>query len=450
MTTSLLTDQYELTMLEASMKSGLYRKKSSFEVFCRALPPGRRYGVVGGIERVVQAISQFRFDPDSLDFLRKNRIVGEDTLTFLENYNFSGDVWAYDEGDLYFPYSPIMRIDAPLGEAMLLETVVLSILNFDSSIASAGARIVGAANTRSLIEMGSRRIHEVSAVSAARMAYIVGFAATSNLMAGRLYAIPTAGTVAHSFILAHKDEYSAFKAQIEMQGTKTTLLVDTYDIEEGIKMAVSVAGSNLNAIRIDSGDPSVESQKARQLLDSLGANNTKIVLSGDLDEFAIEALSSQPIDSFGVGTRLVTGSGAPTANFVYKLIAIETEGRSGHLLPVAKRSILKSNHGGRKTAARAFNENGIAIKEVLAIIGDSDLIGASDRYKSNRKLQKKIIEDGKVLLDKSLSDLRYQHTEYLKELGSVTKDISPGSPCIDTVLLNQDGTVSDLNKTADR
>lgn len=442
MDTSLLTDQYELTMLEASMKSGLYRKKASFEVFCRSLPEGRRYGVVGGIERVVQAISEFRFDTDSLDFLRHKRIIGDDALTFLKNYRFSGDVWAYDEGDLYFPYSPIMRIDAPLGEAMLLETVVLSILNFDSSIASAGSRIVRAAGNRSLVEMGSRRIHEFAAVSAARMAYIVGFSATSNLMAGRLYDIPTAGTVAHSFILAHKDERSAFRAQIEAQGPNTTLLVDTYEIEAGIKEAVSVAGNNLNAIRIDSGDPTIECQKARSLLDSLGAVNTKIVLSGDLDEFSIEQLSSLPIDSFGVGTRLVTGSGAPTANFVYKLIAIENEYGSDHLLPVAKRSALKSTHGGRKVPVRALSKEGTATKEVLAIVDHSDLIGVDSRFGVNRRLHKKIIGNGKVLLDKSLDTLRSLHVEYMNELEPIAKGLSPGPPCIETVLLNQDGTLS--------
>ena len=234
---------------------------------------------------------------------------------------------------------------------MLLETLTLSILNHDSAIASAAARMVTAARGRPILEMGSRRTHEAAAIAASRAAYLAGFVATSNLEAGRRYGVPTSGTSAHAFTLLHKSEIEAFQAQIDAFGTDTTLLVDTYDITQGIRNAVAAAGPRLRAIRIDSGDLDVMATGARELLDELGAHDTKIVVSGDLDEFSIAALAAAPVDIYGAGTAVVVGSGAPTAQLVYKLV--EVEGR-----PVAKRSEHKGTTGGRKVSVRRPQAHG--------------------------------------------------------------------------------------------
>ncbi len=248
------------------------------------------------------------------------------------------------------PGSPVLTVQGLLGEGLLLETLALSVLNADSAIASAAARMVLAAQGRPLLEMGGRRTHEQAAVSAARAAYVAGFSSTSNLEAGRRHGVPTVGTSAHAFTLAHGDEKAAFRAQVEALGVGTTLLVDTYDTEQGLRNAVEVAGTGLGAVRLDSGEPAEQARAARTLLDSLGATGTRIVTTGDLDEHRIAELADAPVDAYGVGTSLVTGSGAPTCGFVYKLVAVE--GADGRLRPVAKKSSGKATVGGRKWAYR--------------------------------------------------------------------------------------------------
>lgn len=438
MTKSLLTDHYEFTMLQAAMKSGVATKRTCFEVFARTLPAGRRFGVTAGIGRLVNALADFRFDEEDLRFLADRKILEKSTLNYLENFRFSGNIWAYSEGDLFFPHSPVARVEAPFGEAVLLETLILSILNYDSAVASAGARMISAARGRQLIEMGSRRTHELAAVSAARSAYIVGFASTSNLRAGKEYAIPTAGTVAHAFILAHHDEKSAFEAQIQAQGTSTTILVDTYGIEDGIRSAIAAAGNSLGAIRIDSGDPAFEARKARNLLDSLGAQQTKIVISGDLDEYSIDELSSEPIDIFGVGTRLVTGSGAPTANFVYKLVAIDKSG-AGHFDEVAKTSESKSTVGGRKFPWRVFDDAQNARYEYLELIDRPASPNQAFSGQLMRPLQEEIICNGEPTREFALDGLRIRHREFISEFSVAATEITAGDPAIDTVLSGSDG-----------
>ncbi len=355
---ALRTDRYELTMLAAALADGAAQRRCSFEVFARRLPNGRRYGVVAGTERLLDAIERFRFGDAELAALDAAGVVDGPALDWLAGYRFGGDVDAYPEGELYFPGSPVLTVTGSFAEAVVLETLVLSVINHDSAVASAAARMVTAADGRPLIEMGSRRTHEDAAVDAARAAYLAGFAATSNLEAGRRHAIPTAGTAAHAFVLLHDSEEAAFAAQVATLGVKTTLLVDTYDIAAGIETAVRVAGPELGAIRIDSGDLGVLTRQARAQLDALGAPGTQIVVSGDLDEYAIAALRAEPVDSYGVGTSVVTGSGAPTAGMVYKLV--EVDGR-----PVAKRSSHKESRGGRKSALRRYKPTGTALEEVV-------------------------------------------------------------------------------------
>lgn len=362
------TDRYELTMVAAALRAGLADVPCTFEVFARRLPDGRRYGVVAGTGRVVEAILDFRFAADELAWLREEGVVDETTASWLEAYRFGGDVDGYPEGEVWFPDSPVLTVRGGFAEAVVLETVVLSILNHDSAVAAAAARMVVAAGDRPILEMGGRRTHEDAAVAAARAAYVAGFASTSNLAAGRGYGIPTAGTAAHAFTLLHAEELDAFRAQVASQGTATTLLVDTYDISHGIELAVTAAGPQLGAIRIDSGDLGPLAHRARAQLDELGASGTRIVVSGDLDEHAIAALAAAPVDLYGAGTAVVTGSGAPTAGFVYKLV--EVDGR-----PVAKRSEHKASHGGSKAALRAHRASGIATEEVV-VSGSRDEVEA--------------------------------------------------------------------------
>ena len=281
---ALLTDHYELTMVSAALRDGTADRRCVFEVFRGGLPAGRRYGVVAGTGRLIDLIRDFRFDPDEIEFLRRTGVVDDRAARWLADYRFSGDVDGYAEGELFFPGSPILTVSGTFAECVVLETLVLSVLNHDCAVAAAAARMVTAARGRALIEMGSRRAHEEAAVAAARAAYLAGFRFTSNLAAGQRYGIPTAGTAAHAFTLLHDDEQAAFASQVATLGKDTTLLVDTYDISQGIRNAIAVAGPELRAVRIDSGDLAVIAQQSRELLDSLGATETKIIVSGDLEE----------------------------------------------------------------------------------------------------------------------------------------------------------------------
>jgi nicotinate phosphoribosyltransferase len=360
-TTALLTDKYELTMLAAALRDGTAHRSSTFEVFARRLPEGRRYGIVAGTARFMEALPQFRFDDDTLATLED--FLDPDTTNYLADYKFSGDIDGYAEGELYFPGSPVLSVRGTFAESVILETLALSIFNHDSAIASAAARMVSAAEGRTLIEMGSRRTHEQAAVAASRAAYLAGFAGSSNLEAQRRYGVPALGTSAHAFTLLHAtadgpDEPAAFRAQVAALGVGTTLLVDTYDITTGVANAVEAAGPELGAVRIDSGDLGVLVHQVRAQLDALGATNTKIVVSSDLDEFSIATLSAAPVDSFGVGTSLVTGSGAPTAGMVYKLVEVDG-------IPVEKRSTHKESHGGRKQAHRLAKSTGTVVEELI-------------------------------------------------------------------------------------
>ncbi|MGO3209769.1 nicotinate phosphoribosyltransferase [Brachybacterium sp. AOP42-E1-35] len=350
MTSALLTDLYELTMLEAAREAGTASRRCVFEVFTRSLPDGRRYGALAGTGRVLDAIADFRFDDSDLRYLRKAGVLKEETLAHLSDYRFTGDVHGYEEGELYFPGSPVLRIEGSFENAVLLETVVLSILNHDSGVASAGSRMTTAARGRPCIEMGGRRVHEDGAIAAARAAYVVGFASTSNLAAGAHYRIPVAGTAAHAFTLLFDTEEEAFRAQLASQGVGTTVLVDTYDVETAVRTAVELAGPQLGAVRLDSGDLGEQAVQVRALLDSLGATGTRITATGDLDEYRVEELKDAPLDGYGIGTRLVTGGGHPAPGFVYKLV--EREDAEGQMQPVGKRSSGKATLGAGKAAYR--------------------------------------------------------------------------------------------------
>jgi nicotinate phosphoribosyltransferase len=422
MSSALLTDHYELTMLQAALVSGAARRRAVFEVFARHLPGGRRYGVVAGTGRLLDRLEEFQFGDEELAFLEERRVVDAPTLAFLADYRFTGDVYGYREGDTFFPGSPILVVEGTFAEAVLLETLFLSILNHDSAIATAASRMVGAAGGRPIIEMGSRRTHEISAVAAARAAYLAGFATTSNLMAGHVYGVPTAGTSAHAFTLVHDSEADAFRAQLGSLGAATTLLVDTYDVATAVRLAVELAGADLGAVRIDSGDLAAAAVDVRQQLDALGAKGTRIVVTSDLDEFSIAALAAAPVDGYGVGTSLVTGSGAPTAALVYKLVA--REDADGLLQPVAKRSVGKPSRGGRKWAYREL-QAGTAVAELISNrpLGDE----------AGRPLLVPLVRDGETVGREPLDAARDRHRITMRELPATALSLSPGDPAVPSI-----------------
>jgi nicotinate phosphoribosyltransferase len=420
--TALLTDHYELTMLQAALAGGTAHRRSVFELFGRRLPEGRRYGVVAGVGRALDAIEAFRFDDQVLAAL--DGVVDQSTLEWLAGYRFSGDVWGYAEGEMYFAHSPLLIVESSFAEAVVLETLLLSIYNHDSAIASAASRMTCAAGDRPCIEMGSRRTHEEAAVAAARAAYVAGFSGTSNLAARDRYGVPTTGTSAHSFTLLHDTEEEAFRAQVTSLGTGTTLLVDTYDIAEAVRLGVEVAGPGLGAVRLDSGDLAALAVEVRAQLDELGATETHIVVTSDLDEFAIGALAAAPVDAYGVGTQLVTGSGHPTSGFVYKLVAREDDG--GELQSVAKRSVDKISMGGRKYALRRLRD-GVAEAEVVGI----GTPAANDG--DDRELLVPLVREGEVVGREPLEAARRRHQRGRAELPPSAQQMSRGEPVIPTL-----------------
>ena len=427
MTSALLTDRYELTMIDAALREGRALRPSVFELFARRLPAGRRFGVVAGTGRFLDLLEDFRFGPNELAWLKSERVVSEDTLDWLEGFRFSGDIRGYAEGELYFPGSPLLVVEGSFAEAVLLETLALSVFNYDSAVASAAARMVSAADGRPLSEMGSRRTGERSAVAAARAAYIAGFAATSNLQAGREWGIPTMGTAAHAFTLLFDSEEDAFRAQVDAMGPRTTLLVDTYDIPRGVETAVRVAGTGLGAVRIDSGDLGVVVREVRAQLDALGATGTRITVTNDLDEHAIAALSSAPVNSYGVGTSVVTGSGSPAAGMVYKLVAHVDS--SGDWLAVGKKSAGKATVGGRKQPVRALID-GVAVAEDI-YVEDPPMDAAA-----GRPLLVDLVRGGSLEPTftgaAGVADARARHAAAIAELPPQALSLSRGEPAIPT------------------
>ena len=427
-TTSLLTDHYELTMLQAALASGTAHRRCTFEVFTRRLPAGRRYGVLAGTGRFLEGLQSFRFDDEDLSFLASRNVVNAQTLKYLENFRFTGNIRGYVEGEIFFPHSPVVQVEATFAEACVLETYLLSILNYDSAVASAASRMTAAAGHRPCIEMGSRRAHERAAVSAARAAAIAGFAATSNLEAGKRYGLHTLGTSAHAFTLLYDSEREAFEAQLQSLGARTTLLADTYDVENAVRLGVELAGEELGGIRLDSGDLVASAQRVRELLDSLGNHNTKITVTSDLDEYAIASLAAAPVDSYGVGTRLVTGSGAPTSAMVYKLV--ERENTAGELEPVAKTSAGKRSLGGAKQAARRHNSLGIATAELIGT-GNNPAV-----LENTRDLIRDFVVSGELLPgftgEEAVRNATERHSASLAELPESARRLSEGEPVIPT------------------
>ena len=434
--TSLLTDMYELTMLQGALASGAASRRSVFELFGRRLPGSRRFGVVAGTGRVLEALDRFEFSPEQIQWLAEKKVVSDTALEYLSSFRFRGNISGYAEGECYFPGSPLLTVEGTFAECTLLETLLLSIYNYDCAVASAASRMTIAAHGRPCLDMGARRGHERAAVSAARASVIGGFAGTSDLEAGKRYGIPVIGTAAHAFTLLHDSERQAFDAQIASLGPNTTLLVDTYNVTEGVKTAVEAAraaGGELGAVRLDSGDLVAQAFTVRGQLDALGATSTKITVTSDLDEYAIAALGAAPVDSYGVGTRLITGSGVPTAALVYKLVSREDS--NGNMVGVAKKSASKNTVAGKKYAGRLYDEDGYASEEIL-FTGCAEEAAAFFEENGARPLQVPLIVDGEIQSEawssQALSEAQAHHLRSRNELPYQAWRLSEGEPAIPT------------------
>ena len=429
---AMMTDMYEYTMLDAALKDGTANRKGVFEIFTRHLPEGRRYGVVAGTGRILDALERFHLDDDDLRFLSDRKIVSAETIAWLERFHFSGSIKGYREGEMFFPNSPVLQVEGTFGECTLLETLLLSILNYDCAVASAASRMVTAAKDRPCMDMGGRRTNEWSAVAASRAAVVGGFQGTANLLAAQLYGLKAIGTAAHCFTLVHDSERDAFISQIDALGRNTTLLVDTYNIEEAVKTAVEVAGPELGGVRIDSGDLAALAQRVRNQLDALGATNTKITVTNDLDEYALAALQTAPVDSYGVGTRLVTGSGAPTCAMVYKLT--ERENADGVMQPVAKKSKDKATVPGRKLAFRSYEYNLADCEHVIS--GSEDQLAAFRPEEGWKDLLVDFVDHGQIDATWQGHDAIMAAHDYrakaLAELPITAQSLMRGEPVIPT------------------
>jgi nicotinate phosphoribosyltransferase len=371
-TSGLLTDLYELTMAAGYVQKKI-DARATFELFVRHLPAHRNYLVAAGLDQALEFLETFRFSAQDICYVSELpafRHVGSAFLKFLEAFRFTGDVWALPEGTIFFPGEPLLRVIAPIAEAQLVETGLLSLLHLQTLIASKAARLTTAAGARPVIEFGSRRAHGIEAgVLAARGAFIGGCAGTSNTYAGNSFGIPVYGTQAHSWIMAHEDECSAFSNFLDVFPDNATLLVDTYDVRTAVEKIVTLARKPY-AIRLDSGNVLADSRWSRERLDAAGWKDVKIFVSGDLDEHRIAALlhDGACIDSFGVGTALVTSADAAFLSVIYKLVEVD---EGGQVRSTAKLSEAKKTYPGRKQVFRFINKDGIFVSDLIGLEDES-------------------------------------------------------------------------------
>lgn len=432
----MLMDLYELTMSNGYFIEGKQQQRVVFDVFYRRNPDNAGFAIFAGLEQIIEFIENMHFDESDIAYLRSLNYFGEEFLDYLYNFRFTGDIYSFKEGTIIYPHEPIMTIVAPLIEAQIIETAILTQINHQSLIATKAHRIVRAAQGRSVSDMGARRAHNIdAAVYGARAAYIGGVHNTATLMAGKLFDIPVTGTMAHSWIMFHGSEYEAFKRYAEIYPESAVFLVDTFNtLSSGVPNAIRVAkevlipmGKRLKAIRIDSGDIAYLSKKARQLLNEAGLEDCKIIASNSLDEYTITSIISQGgcIDLYGVGERLITSYSSPTFGAVYKLVAIE---KDGEFVPTIKLSdnIEKTTNPGYKNIYRVYGENGEAVADLMTKKGEKVDLSSPYPYvypkksweKRNfsnctlKELQMQVIKDGKRIYPKQdITAIR----EYVKQ-----------------------------------
>jgi len=418
----LFLDLYELTMAQAYFK---YKRNTlaCFDLFVRDLPLNRNYLLVSGLSDIIDFVSNLKFSKIALDYLKTKKLFSQDFLDYLKNFRFKGDLWALPEGELCFANEPILRVEANIIEAQILEGFLLNTINLQTMLASKASRIVIAAKDKQLYDFSLRRTQgQDAAIKAARCSYIAGFSGTSNVLAGFLYNIPVVGTMAHSFVMSFPKEIESFLAYSNCFPEKTILLVDTYNTEKGIKNAIKVGlqlkkrGFRLLGIRLDSGDIVSLAKKARQMLDRAGLNYVKILASGNLDEYKIEKIlkSQPPIDSFGVGTHMGTSSDSPYLDVIYKLSQVSYDKKK--FLPTMKLSQKKSNYPGRKQIYRIKDKDGIFLRDIL---------GLEEEKIKGIPLLRKVIDKGKIVYrSPNLEKIKEYALENLSYLSSSYKDIN--------------------------
>jgi len=364
----LLADLYELTMAAGYCETG-FQARATFELSVRSLPARRNFLVAAGLEQALEFLETVRFQEGEIDYLRRHPAfarIGSAFFDYLAGFRFSGDVLAMPEGTLCFPGEPILRVTAPIAEAQIVETALLATMSFQTMIASKAARVVESAAGRPVVEFGTRRAHGIeSGVLAARSAFIGGCLGTSNVQAGRSFGIPTYGTQAHSWIMAHENEEAAFARFLDVFPRHSVLLLDTYDVRKALEKVIGM-GRKPRGVRLDSGDVGADSRWVRQRLDEAGWGDVEIFISGDLDEDRIVSLlaSGARVDTFGVGTALSTSSDAPSLGMLYKLVEIE---RDGEVRNAAKLSAAKVTYPGRKQVYRTADQTGRFVTDIIAL-----------------------------------------------------------------------------------
>ena len=422
MLSALATDLYQVTMMAGYHASGQDQPRT-FELFVRGLPEHRQYLIAAGLEQAIEYLANLRFTSEEIAWLRTLPALADVASSFFESYlpafGFTGDVWAVEEGDVIFSHEPIVRVTAPAAEAQLVETALLAIITFQTSVASKASRVVTAADGRAVIEFGSRRAHGLDAgVHAARAAYIAGCVSTSNLEAGRRFGIPVSGTMAHSWVMGFTNEIDAFRQYMQIFGAHTTLLIDTYDTLAAARRIVAT-GLRPTGVRLDSGDLLALSQQVRKIFDEGGLAATRILVSGDLDEHRIAALvrGGAPIDGFGVGTAISVVSDAPALGGVYKLV--ETM-ESGKARPTVKLSTGKRTVPGRKQVWRV-SEGGIASHDVIGL--------DEERGQGGRALLVPVMRRGiPVTPAPSIDEVRQRCAVRVAELPAAVRALDGGAP----------------------
>lgn len=433
---SMVMDMYELTMSNGYLNQGFKDTWVAFDVFYRNNPDNGGFAIFAGLQQVVEYIENLHFSEEDVEYLRSKRLFTEEFLKYLLHFRFRGDIYAMKEGTVMYPNEPVITVVAPLIDAQLIETTILLEINHQSLIATKTNRIVQAANGKPVSDFGARRAHNVdAAVYGARAAYIGGAAGTATVLAGKMFHIPISGTMAHSWVMTFDSEYDAFKAYAESYPDGTVLLVDTYDVlKSGVPNAIRTAkevlepmGKKLIGIRLDSGDLAYLSKEARKMLDEAGLSDCMIVASNSLDEYTISSLNRQgaKIDSYGVGERLITSSSTPVFGAVYKLVAIQKDGKFIPKIKISE-TAEKITNPGIKEVYRVYDENGKAVADYLAVKGeqirDFDPVRYVDpvNYWKNRsfvgcrfkKLQVPVFEKGKRIYD--LPDIE-EIRQYVKD-----------------------------------
>ncbi|HEX4950788.1 MAG TPA: nicotinate phosphoribosyltransferase [Blastocatellia bacterium] len=407
------TDLYQLTMA-AGYHAHRRTEEASFELFVRRLPPHRSYLVIAGLAQAVEYLRELRFSDEEIAYLQSLAVfqhVSQDFFAYLRDFRFSGDVWAMPEGTVAFAGEPLLRVTAPLIEAQILETWLLSTINFQTLIASKAARIVDAAQGRAIVEFGARRAHGMEAAFyAARAAFIGGCIGTSNVEAGMRFGIPVYGTAAHSWVMSFDREYDAFRAFHEIFPEHTTLLLDTYDTIAAAKLATEI-GPSLRGVRLDSGDLCALSKQVRAILDQAGMQNTRIMASGDLDEFKITELLAKgaPIDLFGVGTELSTSRDDPALGGVYKLVQLDGQ-------PKMKLSQDKATYPYCKQVWRSYADDGTFLGDTIGIADEGDLPG--------EPLLQPVLRKGETIAPPSLTETQAYARQQVRNLPEIYRTLT--------------------------